>query len=282
MPVPSYDLPIANNPTATEEPKIINALNEVKGLLTAGLDTDNLSTDAGILLGQLEPGSSGQVPIVNTAGSLQYRDITGDIHISQAGVANIQPLSITNGDLAGSISFDKLAGSIPDTKLATPAEYPYRLLHSCHGRLNGNNAGQYAMGAAYEMFADGAAIAISDYIPNVFRYSSGDYDVTGRTTTLLMRCQVDSNATNPNTSFLFNICPYTTSGAASQIVYNLGTPLGTSVTVNNPGASNTARGNATITEPTSDDDFVISVTTGGTIPANSVVMLHAQLYIANL
>lgn len=48
MPVPTYTVPTANSATATEEPKIITALQEIKNLLNGGLNETNISAAAEI------------------------------------------------------------------------------------------------------------------------------------------------------------------------------------------------------------------------------------------
>lgn len=46
MPAPTYTVPSANSDTATEEPKIITALAEIKSILNGDIDSDNLAANA--------------------------------------------------------------------------------------------------------------------------------------------------------------------------------------------------------------------------------------------
>ena len=81
---------------------------------------EDISASAAIALSKLTPGTSGQIIVANSSGVPTWVSETGDVTISDTGVAAIAPLVIVNADINSSAAIEqnKIADSIIDTKTA--------------------------------------------------------------------------------------------------------------------------------------------------------------------
>jgi hypothetical protein len=81
---------------------------------------EDISASAAIALSKLTPGTSGQIIVANSSGVPTWVSETGDVTISDTGVAAISSLAIVNADIndSAAIEQNKIADSIIDTKTA--------------------------------------------------------------------------------------------------------------------------------------------------------------------
>lgn len=81
-------------------------------LATGAVINDKVASNAAIALSKLAPGTSGQMIVANGSGVPTYVSISGDIAISNTGVAAIQPNSVALGtDTTGDFVASLVAGT---------------------------------------------------------------------------------------------------------------------------------------------------------------------------
>lgn len=102
---PSYSIPSANTDTATEEPKIITALSDLKTLLSGNLEYDAFKTSPGangLRPSQMQTSTSGRIIVCNASGIPQYVAMSGDATISATGVLSLAADSVGSAEIAPS------------------------------------------------------------------------------------------------------------------------------------------------------------------------------------
>lgn len=100
MPELNYVVPTVGQSDSTEEPLIPIALSAVKTLLNGGLDEDNISPSMSYPVSQLSGLNSGQLLVGNASNIAEARTLSGDITVSNTGVANIGVGKVSNSHLS--------------------------------------------------------------------------------------------------------------------------------------------------------------------------------------
>jgi hypothetical protein len=238
MPAPTYTVPSANSDTATEEPKIITALTEIKALLNAGLDEDNFDPGATWPPSRINNGSSGQLLIASASGIWTARDVTGDVTVGPTGVTAIGADKVTNTQLKDDASTDSNRAvtrdhirdnainqakldddSVGDDQLISPPN-EWRDVDSWTGRFAASTSGFRLFRGDGTMPEDGTS---DPEAVNLISFPDDVYDRDGKDTKLRFILICVSNVVFPNNGTLtFGLRLVDSIGGGSDVL-NIGT-----------------------------------------------------------
>jgi hypothetical protein len=273
----SAPVTIPNRPAGTDTRSIAAILADFDAVLNelnGNIDNTHVKVGAAIALSKLANGSSAQVPIGDASGVWTPRSLSGDVTVGNTGVTVIG------------------AGKVTGAMLNASAVSHYRQLLTADGYLGNGAAGdKYPLGSI-NLDLDGMqpdphqkAMAGSDTFiafPQLW-FAAADHAISGLTTKLFLRAQVETNATAPGITFTFGLYPMTLSGGNNIIIHTLGTLVpGSSVAIASPGVNGTTQASSGDFAIPSDAKYCLAVESSAVMPTNSVVSCHAQLYVRNV
>lgn len=186
MGVISFSLPQIGQPNSTEETKIPDALSTLRSVVNGGLDKDNLSGSAGILLTQLANLTAGSVLLGNASGVPTATALSGDVTVSNTGVTAIGSKKVAGGMVVDDVRQSR------QTLLQTFASF-----------VNTDGTGTFVLG-----YGAKAASPVSNY-PAIY-LDPADYAISGQTTGLRLRLQVATQIGPVTTNFnaaLYSFAP---------------------------------------------------------------------------
>jgi hypothetical protein len=110
-----------------------------------------------------------------------------------------------------------------------------------------------------------------------------DFTVANKSAYCRIRMSVSTNATAPAVTFVASLYPLIgLFGGLGSITFTFGTALAGGASIASPGASSAVGGTgAQFAMPTANTAYALGVNINGTIAANSLVSITAQLYAYN-
>lgn len=198
------------------------------------------------------------------------------VQIGNAGIANLAIDSTKIADSA--VTNAKLAGSIADSKLASPLGGAYRVLARATAAFVGMSSGiNYLPTQRGDFTANGSPSATPPSYPT-WNWNAASYAVAGKTTKLRLCVNVQTNAIAPGNPFNVGYAPVTAvGGAASQASLTVGAfALSNSLTFP-ANTFNTIVG--TDQTPPADGLYSFFVNIGAAQAANSVLGVTFELQL---
>ena len=193
-----------------------------------------------------------------------------------ASNASVDPKIKTNFETLSGL----LGGSnkVADTGMESPNNSAYRLIHQAIGGTTKEQVAGTYLFTGLGVIGSGGNPATETVGFSYFYFDDADYTVAGKTQKLRLRAQVGVNATKPTIKFTFGLYPVTVAGGANEFKMTLGTVVsGSTVELSEPAASTVSQGNSGDFTIPADSAYCIGVVTSGTLTANSMVKLSAQL-----
>lgn len=196
--------------------------------------------------------------------------------------AQVEPGTLPNSALAGSITAANLAGSIPDSKLASPNNSVYKTIMSASAYFGGKSSGASIFGFSPNDAGVGASTTLAP-IPLFFDYASGEYSVGSLTTKFRVKMEVAVGSTSPSTvTFTAGLYPVTVSAGnfAFGTVTTGSTALSSGLATNTISRFNSGdfSASALANDPGA---YVLGVVIGSiTVPAG--IALNVQLQTRNV
>lgn len=147
-----------------------------------------------------------------------------------------------------------------------------------------------ASGTKYILGTDGIATSgtagtpgVSLALGTIFYLTASEYAVTGKTTKLLVKAILSSNATALGTTVTFGLYPVTVAGTADVVNVTAGTVTASStVALATPSASTVTTGTSGDFTLPSDGAYALGYVLTGSPAANHASLLTAQLCVRNV
>ena len=140
-------------------------------------------------------------------------------------------------------------------------------------------AGQVA--GEYSLRTEENLTTTNDAWTKTLYYLPASYAIPGKTTQWRLLLGVTSNAADPAVTFTGKVFPITAyTGGAGALLYTFGTATATTTAIN-PGSGSFAAGLSSVVTAPAQGMFALAVTTSGTISANSVVRIDANLEVTH-